>query len=88
MAKNILKRTNKIKKITLVNNIGLVVNPIRPNIIAEKIIEMTKKVNQTKYRQNLKGLAISKYNWKNESKKLIEFYDRVFMILNRNEKNV
>lgn len=65
------------KKIILKNGIGEVVDPSQPKLIAQKIIEMTKAINQKKYRHNLVGLAKTKYNWSIEEKKLIEFYQNL-----------
>lgn len=62
------------RQIVLENHIGEVVNPDNPQQIAQKILEMTRPINQKKYRQNLKGLAKKKYNWALESKKFINFY--------------
>jgi len=65
----------EIKKVILENQIGEVVDPSNPKLIAQKILEMMKSENQKKYRRNLKGLARKKYNWDEESKKLLLFYE-------------
>lgn len=65
------------KKIILGNGIGEVVEPSKPKLIAQKIIEMTKINAQKRYRRNLVGLAKTKYNWSIEGKKLAEFYSQL-----------
>ncbi|MFA6492762.1 MAG: glycosyltransferase [Patescibacteria group bacterium] len=64
----------EFKKIILQNKIGEVVNPKKPRLIAEKILENLKKSPQNKYRRNLVGLAKTRYNWTVEGKKLELFY--------------
>ncbi len=61
------------KKIILREQIGRVVDPSRPKLIAQKITEMIKKDQQKKFHQNLEGLAKEKYNWNIEAKKLLKF---------------
>lgn len=64
----------EFKKIIIDHQIGETVNPSHPKDIAQKILAMTKSVNQKKYRQNLAGLSSKQYNWTIESKKLLKFY--------------
>ena len=49
------------KKIILQNKIGEVIDPIKPKVIAQKIIEMTKPQNIINYKKNIVGL-VEKYN--------------------------
>lgn len=67
----------EFKKVILNNKVGEVVDPRKPKLIAQKILKMTKLVNQKKYRYNLEGLFKSRYNWKIEEKKLLEFYEEI-----------
>lgn len=67
----------EFKKVIIKYKIGEVVNPSSPKLIAQNIMMMLEKTNQQKYRQNLKGLA-KEFNWSNESKKLVKFYESLF----------
>ncbi|OGD56664.1 hypothetical protein A2V71_03565 [Candidatus Berkelbacteria bacterium RBG_13_40_8] len=64
----------EFKKVIVSNGIGEVIDPSKPELIAQKIIEMVKAPNQKKYRHDLRGLAQKKYNWGIEAKKLLKFY--------------
>lgn len=64
----------EFKKIIVGELIGEVVDPSKPKLIAKKIIKMMNKPTWLKYKKNLKGLARKKYDWKIESKKLLDFY--------------
>lgn len=66
------------KKIILQNGIGEVVDPAKPKLIAQKIVLMSKENNLAKYQKKLKGLASERYNWQEESKKLVNFYKNLF----------
>jgi len=68
----------EFRKIISKNGIGEVVNPANPELIAKKIIVMVKKSSQKKYRKKLYGITKSQYNWEVESKKLLNFYDKIF----------
>lgn len=68
----------EFKKFILKNNIGLVVSPNQPRMIAKKIIEMVKTQNQEKYRRNLIDLTKQEYSWEKESQKLIKFYENLW----------
>lgn len=67
----------EFKKIILQNNIGEVVDPSKPELIARKIIQMLEKTSQKKYRHSLVGLAKEKYNWRVESQNLRSFYEKI-----------
>jgi len=67
----------EFKKIILKNGIGEVVDPNKPKLIAQKIVEMSGKNLQNKYHRNLEGLVETHYNWDVEAKKLIEFYGKI-----------
>lgn len=69
----------EFKKVILSDKIGQVVDPDKTKIIAGKIIEMVKPINQRKYRQNLKGLLAKKYNWDLEAEKLLQFYEKLIL---------
>lgn len=71
----------EFKKFIIKNEIGEVVNPGKPRIIARKIMEMLKAKNQKKYRRNLINLANQEYSWEKESQKLTKFYKEL-------EKNI
>jgi glycosyltransferase involved in cell wall biosynthesis len=45
-----------------------------PKKMAERIEKMVKPENFSKYKENLKGLALKRYNWETEGKCLVEFY--------------
>lgn len=64
-------------QIILGNQIGEVVDPAQPKLIAQKIKAMVKPTKQAFYRRHLKNLAQKKYNWTIESKKLINFYQEL-----------
>lgn len=65
------------KKIVLQNKIGEVVDPRDPQVIAQKIVQMTQEVNWRRYRKNLEGLKQKKYTWEKEAKKLLSFYKNI-----------
>ncbi len=67
----------EFKNIIVSNHIGQVVNPSEPGLIAKKIVEMIKPLNQKKYRQNLKKIK-KNYRFEAETKKLVLFYENLF----------
>jgi len=67
----------EFKKIISKNGLGEVVDPAKPTLIAQKIIEMTKTRAQKQYRHRLEGLAKNKYNWEVEGQKLLNFYEKI-----------
>ncbi|MEK7142616.1 MAG: glycosyltransferase [Patescibacteria group bacterium] len=67
----------EFKKIIIKDKVGETVDPSKPQVIAQKIIRMTKEQNRQKYRGNLQGLAAKKYNWQIQCQTLVSFYQKL-----------
>lgn len=67
------------KKIVAKNNCGICVNPLQPKKIAQAIEYLIEHPGEArKMGRNGKRLILEKYNWKKESKKLLNVYKKLF----------
>ena len=67
------------EKLIIENNCGICVDPLNPKKIAEAIKHLIEHPNETKKMgENGRKAVLEKYNWENESKKLLEIYKNLF----------
>ena len=60
------------------NNCGICVNPLDPKEIAEAIEYLIEHPDEArKMGENGRKAVLEKYNWENESKKLLEIYEEL-----------
>jgi len=59
---------------------GLLVDPTKPDKIAERIIYMLHNDIYIKYGLNGKNAVMHKYNWDSQEEKLIHFYTKIFNV--------
>lgn len=71
------------KKIVEENNCGICVSPLNPEEIAKAIEYLIEYPEEAKKMgENGRKAVLEKYNWENESKKLLKIYEKLF----KNEK--
>ena len=66
------------KEIIEKNNCGICINPLNPKEIAKTIEYLIKHPKEAeKMGENSRKTVLKKYNWENESKKLLKIYEKV-----------
>jgi len=69
------------KEIIEGNNCGICVNPLEPKEIARAIEYLIEHPDEArKMGENGRKVVLEKYNWENESKKLLKVYEGLYEI--------